>query len=280
MNTLNEIINKKVTTFLIDAAGVLYNDIGPIPGVSQAIHHLQDVGQVFVVTNNTTLYIDQISQKLAGNDITIDQKHIISSGLGLNNPEINQYLQQKNVYVFGREKSFPYVINAGCKALVSLDQAQCIVMTDTYQEQTDLHFTNLINFCTQNPHIPVICCNPDKRIMTDSGKYRYVIGHYAQLLADQVPLKVHWIGKPFANFTSTVQQILTSKHNIKLNQQVCFFDDNLENIKALAPPLNINGCLIKETGLSKHLDFSKLTNQLNYQPAFLLPKLTLPSATS
>ncbi|MCP4049257.1 MAG: hypothetical protein GY730_00935 [bacterium] len=241
----------KIRTFLLDACGVLYNDGGFFPGVSESVSRLLKYGEVFVVTNNTTNNIDQIEEKLLQNGVEIDKNNIISSGIGLKeDPHINSLVKNKAVYHFGRNGAEYYLTKAGSKKIVSdLYEAEVLVMSSNLVNNTVEEIEIIKEKISSRPDIPVICCNPDQYILSCTGSKKPVIGYYAGILSQKVRNPFYWIGKPHKNFSEVVGRILENR-NIELDKRVCFFDDNLENIINMKSCLGISGCCVTETGLS------------------------------
>jgi len=269
MNNLLDIIARS-DTFLLDASGVIYCDFTPIPGVQNAIAAMQAKGAVFVVTNNSFQDPVTISKSLESMGITIASTHIISSGHGLEHDEsMNVLVKDKNVFVFGAPTSYPYIYQAHCKNIVSTpEEADCIVMTSSYKDHTETLLDSIANFLKKNPHIPTICCNPDRLVRTKHG-LKPVIGFFAEKLSQTLGIDLHWIGKPYKNFSYVTKKLL-EKEGITLSKTVCFFDDNIENVQALQSDLGISGCLVKETGLAKDLD----TPRTKIPTDFIIPSLS------
>ena len=73
-----------IHTVLLDAAGTIYDDKGPYEGVVEALHTLQNDGVNFLLaTNNTTTSLPGIKVYMSNFEIDMEEKHIISSGLVL-----------------------------------------------------------------------------------------------------------------------------------------------------------------------------------------------------
>ncbi|MFC1751916.1 hypothetical protein ACFL96_00770 [Thermoproteota archaeon] len=269
MNTLH--------TFLVDAAGVLYTNAGTVPGSNKAVEAMKSRGNVFVLTNNTTLYVNELSQKLATHNIHIQPSHIISSGLGLKyDNQINALIKNKAAYVFGRSGSENYVVDAGCSKIVDdVAKAEVVVILSTKKENNEQAVEDLIQTLKANPPIPLICGNPDFYIMGIDGKRIPVIGYYCQKISEALNQPIHWVGKPKDNFTAVVGDLLMNQFNIKLDKGVCFFDDNCENLMKISRFLKISNCCVHETGLSQDIDFNKEELTLDQLPDFIIPQLSM-----
>lgn len=255
----------KIKTVLVDAFGVLYGESGIFPGVVSAIDFLnQQQIPVFLVTNNSSEYTDIIFQKLYSNGIAIPETHIISSGHGISETTaIRQLIFQKKVFVLGTRSSHHYIQLAQPGDIVSsVSDAQVIVLTAFMNDWEDHHtdFQAIIDHLSQYPNTPVICCNPDMHVMTDSGLYP-VVGSWALKLQQAYHVPVIWMGKPHSSFSWVVESRLKS-HGVQIDRSVCFFDDNPENVHQLASDLGILGGLVLNTGLSQGVDIAQLSPEL------------------
>lgn len=267
---LNELI-AQCHTFLLDASGVIYTDFEPIEGAVSCIKKMQAKGRVFVVTNNAFQDPTTISKHLEMMGITIPTTHIISSGHGLeHDATLNRLIKNRNVYVFGSETSHHYVKAASCMSIVNtLDHADCIVLTSSFKDHSEHLLNPIKDFLKTRPHIPIICCNPDRYVMTKHG-LKPVIGYFAEKLELELNNPFFWIGKPYENFSFVVQKMLEVQ-NISLSRTCCFFDDNLHNVAQLKNDLGILGCWVKDTGISKNSHQIPNSKQID----MIIPSLSL-----
>lgn len=251
---------KKIHCLLVDATGVLYSDVGPIPGIQDVITECQKTMPVFVVTNNSNNYVDDISRRLIKQGILIEEDHIISSGFGLSlNKEIYQVIEGKKVFVFGKEKSFPYVKKAAPSVIVSdPDQADVIVFTSSLKVGNESLKERVIQAVKSNPNIIMVCSNPDRFVRGISGEKIYVCGQTAEDVMMATRQHIMWVGKPLQNFSFVVQKFLKEK-GIAVNQNTLFIDDNPHNVIRLQDDLGVTGCCATGTGIYSFLkedDFS------------------------
>lgn len=255
-------------TFLIDASGVIYNEDGVIDTAPDCISFLQSIGNVFLVTNNSYMNPGIIEGHLNSKGIDLPKSNIISSGHGLKEDHsINQIIKNKKVYIFGRETSYEYVENADCKIIFNINNAEAIILTTSLREDTNEEYQKIKSFCLDNPKIPVICCNPDLYVKGIGNSLIKVIGYYGRQLEIDLNRQLAWIGKPYKNFSNIVKDRLEEK-NIAVDKHILFFDDNYLNVIALQRDIGISGCLVKDTGLSLHLDSeqrSDVHNNIAYQ---------------
>lgn len=272
--TLLSSIIDRYDTFLLDASGVIYSDYGPFKGTVDTIQQMQKKGHVFVVTNNSFQYMDTISEKLKNSNIHIPAENVISSGQGLSlDPEIKALIHNKCVYIYGSDNSKHYIWDAGAKELTDdITQADVIVMTASYKSDNDTHVAALKSEKQQRPHLPIICCNPDKVVLSKRG-IKPVVGHYAKVIEELTSSDVHWIGKPLQNFSTVVKHLLDKHHPHFYPERTCFFDDNIENVMRLKRDLNISGCWVKDTGIFKEDSAPELIQKYG-KPDYLIPVLS------
>ena len=243
-----------ISAFLLDASGVIYNDAGLIPGIQQAIQTAQEIAPVFLVTNNSYLYVQRIAEKLQDSQIHIESDHIISSGLGLSQyPPISDQLSGKNIFIYGQESSYQYVKDAPIKAIVATtEKADVIIIASSLSEPENTKTRRMIEtHLKHHPKTPIICCNPDRHVLGENGELKKVIGYDAEQIEKNTDIKIQWFGKPHQNYAMMVANML-EKQKIKLNQSVWFFDDNIENVINMKTYLGIEGCWVTDTGLGCH----------------------------
>lgn len=262
-------------TFLLDASGVIYNDYGPFEGTVETIQRMQDKGTVFVVTNNSFQYLDSISTKLREHNINIEPNNIISSGQGLAlAPDIKKIVADKCIYIYGSDNSKHYVLDAGAKELTEdITKADVVIMTASYKGDNTEHVEALKQEKQNRPSLPIICCNPDKVVLSKRG-IKPVVGHYAKVIEELTSSAVHWVGKPQENFSYVVRQILDKYHPNFNPKTTCFFDDNIENVMRLKKDLNISGSWVKDTGIFKDDQVSDLIQKYG-TPNYLIPVLAI-----
>jgi HAD superfamily hydrolase (TIGR01450 family) len=272
MNTLSDILTQH-TTFLLDASGVIYNDYGPFKKTPDAIKQMQKIGHVFVVTNNSFNSPQSISERLASQHIDIPPSHIISSGHGLYlDADIQSLLEKKTAFVYGSEDSHYYVQKANVAAITdTIKDADIIIMTASYAGDNSKELTIIQNELHRRPHLAIVCCNPDKVVMSKRG-LKPVIGHFAERLETLNNATVHWVGKPLRNFNNIVKHILEKTHAITIDTSVCFFDDNIENVQNMSKDIGISSCWVKNTGIFKDSEIAPLTDRFG-RPDYIIEQL-------
>jgi len=249
--TLSEIVGTNdIKVFLLDASGVLYNDLGPIEGISETVAKLQEIGNVFVLTNNSYFNPKLISQLLRKNGIKIAAQNILSSGNGLEiDPQINAIIRNKWVYVFGTETSYEYVENAGGKLTKDIAQCDTVALCASLKDNTQVEYDKVFLFLNTRQDISIVCCNPDRYVRGKQG-HKPVIGWWAEKLENELERPIKWIGKPLSNYSAMLERFLSRRLKQRPERnQIWYFDDNPENLKTMATDLGIQTCWVSETGL-------------------------------
>lgn len=266
--SLNYVLSLNPEVVLVDASGVLYNEHAPHPGVPDAIREIQRQKiPVMVVTNNTYNSPQGIERRLKQMEIHIPADNIISSGFGLSlDNETHNLVRDKRVYVFGSDESHYYVQQVSNVEIVEHpSDAEVVVLAATIENQVQ-RFNGLVEALAETS-VTVVCCNPDRYIMTESGRYP-VIGYYADRLADELNLPVFFVGKPHANFSKIVAESVKNRYNLNSFSGVFFFDDNPDNVRQLTRDTGIRGVLVQETGLAAEMPTQEIES---YQLEFAIP---------
>jgi len=258
LTSLDRLIDEAgITTFLVDASGVIYNETRFIDGIGDTISRLQEVGDVFVVTNNSYEFPTDISAHFREAGIRIDPARIISSGHGAKfDTTIRPNMVGKRVFVFGSSGSRQYLKDAGAEVVLAPQEANSIAMMASYATEAENmeQLGRLTKHLLAKPEIPVFCCNPDRIIRDQHGGTRYVAGHYADLLAADISQEIYWFGKPLDNFSNMLGTILSEQFGVVLDERVCMFDDNPENVVNISGVLGILGCCVTGTGIAGEWD--------------------------
>lgn len=256
-----DILESNPKGFLLDASGVIYGgDNIPFKGVKEIITKFQKKGPVYIVTNNAFHTEKLIRERLLEFGIDIEEKNILSSGSGLSkDPIFQKKIENKNVFIFGSPYSHHHVEKANPKAIVeTLEKADIIVMTSVTKESITQKFEDLFTYCNHTKKT-ILCCNPDQIIRVASG-HANVVGHYAKKLETELHIPIEWIGKPFKNFSTIVKNEIKKQIDKKDFQNVWFFDDNLENVRALEKDIQIQGAWVTETGIMFNKNTEKETS--------------------
>ena len=269
LTSIKNILEKKnYHTFLVDASGVIYTHHQLCHDANTTFSFLQQQGPTFLVTNNSYYYPPYIVDQLKAFDITINTSHIISSGFGLSqDPEILSLIKDKHIFFVGKHHSLQYLLDGGAIKSSSLDDAEGVVLAAATKEEAHELVPAIINWAKKHPLRPIICCNPDRHIVSSSGLYP-VIGTYASDIEQAIQRPILWHGKPFKNFSTIVHSTLTS-HDIPVDEGVLFFDDNLENVMALKQHCGISGCWVHGTGIQGNESLDLMQDQFGKPDAII-----------
>lgn len=232
--------NYRVGAALIDHSGVLSMKT-ILPNVDQTINWFRNHGiPTVLVTNNSFSSISTIQNALIDNRITMDI--IISSGMGLTqDPEIITRLTVP-FYLQGGPTSPEYLPDN--YVLSDAPNSNTIILAGNNRDTTWI--SEVIDTVRKRPR-PIICVNPDRIIRRPSGIVP-VIGTDAAHIELETGVPVHWFGKPHQNFSELVGKIL-KKNKIACDKSTWFFDDNIENVTAMARHLGISGAWVRDTGI-------------------------------
>lgn len=261
MRLLTKETFKTFQTYLFDASGVIYTDHGLVPHVDSVIKNCQNHAKVFLVTNNSYYYPTYIKSKLESNNIVLSLDSIISSGDVKYDNDIVSLIKNKRVYLLGDHKSEQYFLDAGCKELTSTLETADVIMLAAFLKHFPISLIDeIVDHCLSHPDKQIICCNPDRYVVGKNGLHP-VVGYYAEKIENQIGKSIIWFGKPFKNFSTIVKHHLQNV-NVPLNKDICFFDDNIDNVIAMQQHLGISGCWVKQTGIGAYFDtINSLTTQ-------------------
>lgn len=258
MTLVSEIIKKHgpLDFVLVDACGVLYNAAGSVPSAGDTWNRIKGLGiQPVVLSNNTSISIPHIAERLQSKGFEINEQDIISSGLSLHlDAHCQSLIRGKRVYNYGWDSSVPYIEDAG-GIISELDMAEAIICMASLKVDNEYAYEAIVAKLKSAPQTPVICANPDHHVWTPKGPYP-VVGYYAKRLETELGTPVYWIGKPYANFSQVVKGILSQRFDLS-SAKGLFFDDNPENLLALQRDLDIPGIVVRDTGLCQILPYRK-----------------------
>ena len=227
---------------------MIYNDLGVFEGARGVIQYCQTHNiPLYVMTNNATQSLSDISNHLHNKGLNIAPEQVISSGLGcLYIEKIKQCLAGKKTFVYGYESSKYYAEIAGANITNNVNDSEVIVMAASTGKSNYKVYQKCFAHLKSNPQLPVICINPDHYVMNSSGYYP-VMGFYAHQMQYQLNRKWEWVGKPFSVFSEIVSKILRDNGHDPTNLLFC--DDNPKNVKQLIWDLKCNSCVITKTGV-------------------------------
>ena len=130
IDSLKQLIDVKKTIVGLDAYGVIYNQSGVFEKAKKVIEYCQSNSvPVYVLTNNATQSLIDISNSLHRMGISIAPECIVSSGVGCYLlPTIKQQLEGRSTFVYGYKSSIYYAKKAGGIITDDVEKADAIVM--------------------------------------------------------------------------------------------------------------------------------------------------------
>jgi ribonucleotide monophosphatase NagD (HAD superfamily) len=265
--SLKSVLNAKPVVLGLDAYGVIYNDDGCFNHIHSVFDFCASNGiQIYIITNNVSQTPIEISNKLHHFGLAVSPDQVISSGCGCYElPHIKLLLNQKNVFVYGYPSSQFYAKKAGANIVDNPQKAEAIVLAASLGRSNFQLYHQVFNALVNAPTMPVICANTDHVIMNQKG-LKPVMGRYAHQMARQLNRNDwHWIGKPYSEFSTVVQAILTRHGHDPSNLVFC--DDNPNNARQIAHDLSATGVLISDTGIASCFDLDTDSNKGVFQLA-------------
>ncbi len=225
--------HQNIKMCLLDAAGVLYNhDSGLLSGVVSTIKWLQSKGVlVGLLTNNSMQSPLHIQKWLKNYGIELDLDAIFTSGLSvIYDPRLVSQIDDKRVYMVGRDSSIPYFEQAGAADITDQIETADIVaiMSHNGPGQPD-ELARLARVIHQQS-LPVVCCNTDRYIRMGDRRYE-VAGYFAQQLKRDHKVPIQWYGKPMRSFYMMVARLLKERYALAYDHHILYVDDLIANIR-------------------------------------------------
>ncbi len=250
ITSLSEILHGSRSILGLDAYGVLYNNLGlfdTIPAVFDFCNQHQI--PIYMMTNNATQSIPDISAKMRQFGCPIPDHQIISSGCGCYLIDhIKSILYQRSVFVYGYSSSRFYVEQAGGFIVESPADADVIVYAASQSVENHHMYKAVHDAIKLKPTMPLVCINPDHYVRNRNGFMR-VMGHYTHQMMHQLQRDdCIWMGKPYSSFSDLVRAVLIRDGHDP--SQLVFCDDNPLNVQQLTHDLNCRGVVITATGVA------------------------------
>lgn len=153
-------------TLLFDAYGVLIHNSGALPGASELINRLNQIGKPYLIlTNDASRLATTASARYQGYGLAITPERIFSAGSLLAGHFQQHHLTGKRCLVLGPEDSRQLVANAGGQPVVAGDDFEVLVVADEMGypllETVDTTLSALCRRLDQNLPIHLILPNPD-----------------------------------------------------------------------------------------------------------------------
>ncbi len=249
IDSLAGLLNASQPVLGLDAYGVLYNDRGLFDTIPDVFRYCNDHQiPIYMVTNNSTQSIPEISRKMSMLGVSLPEDRIISSGCGCYLlPELASKLAKQPVYVYGYPACRYYVEQAQGTVVEDPNDANVIVFAASQSTNNHLMYRAVHDALKLRPDMPVICINPDHYVRNAAGFMR-VMGYYAHQMQLQLGRDDWiWMGKPFSIFSDLVRQVLIRDGHDP--SQLIFCDDNPLNVRQLSHDLNCRGVVITKTGI-------------------------------
>jgi 4-nitrophenyl phosphatase len=194
---------QSIRTFLVDLDGVVYTGNTAIPGAAEFFRFLNATGRSFqCITNNSTLTAAQYVKKLAGMDIPVAEKQVLTS------PQATAvYLKERfgagaRVYPIGEEGLIRALLNEGFRLV---DERPDVVVCGLDRRLT---YDRLMRACFAiRDGAPLVATNPDLSLPTERG---FLPGNGATIAYLQAATGVtpSVVGKPEATMLEVAMNLL------------------------------------------------------------------------
>lgn len=256
LHRLNRVVDlvPKAAAFLVDSAGVLHSGREYLQLALCSLERFTTVAPTFLATNNVYETPKELQAKLLRKGVRLEESAVLSSGHGLMaNATLRGLIVKKRCYFLGREAASSYLCAVPDAMRVSDCREADVIILGSYDDDKQKPlFKELCYLAQHKPDCTWICLNPDRYIRFGLG-LKYVMGHFASLLAELAIGPFYWFGKPYENYSQYVKQVLKTEGITDLST-VVFFDDQLENVRALENQLGLIGCWVEDTGVcaNKH----------------------------
>lgn len=263
---LSELVNE-FDLFVLDGFGVLNVGASPVDGAADRIKQLRAAGRtVVVLTNGATSPAQKSVDKYAGWDMAFDDVTLVSSRDALIQG-LEEYKHDKLQWgvaatSFARIDEFP----VACELLEDDDAVYeaCdgFVLLSSL-DWNDARQARLIKALKKKPR-PVLVGNPDIVAPHPDG-LSLEPGWYAHALADELPIKPVFYGKPFGNAFDAVTQRFPDFDP----QRIAMVGDSPHTDILGGAAAGWRTVLIQKHGLCKSHDLESVFTQSGIRPDFV-----------
>ncbi|MCC2646480.1 MAG: family hydrolase [Rickettsiaceae bacterium] len=193
--------------FFIDVWGVVHDGYKPYPGTVDRLNKLLEEKKLFFVSNAPRPnYI--VSQKLKEHGIKINDSHVITSG-DVTRTHLSELGKEgKIIYHLGETTNTDILKDIDIKVTSNLEEADFLLLSIFLNEGASLEQFDSLFEQAVNLNIPVLCANPDKKIVKGAAgdSFVYCAGYFAEKI-EAMGGEVHYFGKPHKNiYDFAIQQ--------------------------------------------------------------------------
>ena len=265
IDSLQPLLDNKNTVLGLDAYGVIYNNHSVFDHALSVSKYCESHAiPLYLMTNNATQSVVEISNKLHEFGIKIGPDQVVSSGCGCYMlPDIQSFMQGKKVYVYGYTGSVYYPREAGGHIVDNVSDSDCIVMAASLGDQNHYVYRDCYHHLLANEQVDVVCINPDYYVANQDGLMP-VMGFYAHQMAVQLNRDWVWMGKPYSTFSDLVAHVL--KRDGHCVTDLIFCDDNPLNVQQMIQDLGCRGCVITQTGVYSKYQLEYVVKDEYYLP--------------
>ena len=186
-------LTERYSVILFDAYGVLANSDLVVPGATEAIRHLNEIGKpYFVLTNDASALPETRSARYQRLGLSIDSKRIITSGSLLSGYFHEHRLEGLRCVVLGPADSAKYVESAGGVVVSCEGDFEAVVIGDQsgypLLEAGRSVLSNLFRLIDSGRPPMLILPNPDLIYPSGDG-FAFASGTVAQMFESALALR-------------------------------------------------------------------------------------------
>ena len=203
---LREIL-KNYDALIFDIWGVLYDGVGPYPGVVAFLNDIIDIGKRVIFLSNNPRPSDIISGKFADMGVNMEKAKVYTSGDAFReqliswDDEVFQNLGKK-CYHLGADRNQDILRDMKIDLTDDINQADFLLITAFINENEDLKMHDDLLQKAVKLNIPGICPNPDLTAH-QVDKIIYCPGTFSKRY-EAMGGVVHYYGKPALRMFNSV----------------------------------------------------------------------------
>ncbi|UDL93023.1 TIGR01459 family HAD-type hydrolase [Lichenihabitans sp. PAMC28606] len=274
---LDEIMTR-FDAFLIDQYGVMHDGKTPYPGAVEAMSRLTAAGKIVIVLTNSGKRTGPNMARIEAIGFPRSSySSLVSSGevtwQGLRTGAFGEPFEAGcRVHIIGKQGDDYGLDGLDLIVVAEPESADFIVMAGSDCPRTSLdHYSNMLVAAAAR-HVPALCANPDRMMLTNEGP-QPSSGAIAAVY-ETLGGRVTYVGKPFG---AIYRHAAKSVGNDPA--RVLCIGDSLEHDVLGGESAGFKTALVR-TGLLQDIDDATLRDMLassSHKPTYVLPSLSLTS---
>jgi len=247
-------IEDRFDALILDLWGVVMDGTDPYPGAADCLRALRRAGKRVVLLSNAPRRESVVAERLAGMGIGRDlYDHIVSSGeasyqaLARRDRPPFDTLGRRYLYM-GPERDRGLLDGLDYEA-APVDRADFVLVTGVVDDSDGLDRYHGDLAAAAARHLPLVCTNPDRVVVRQSGQRVLCAGAQAALYEDEFGGAVHYFGKPHPGVYEVCFEILEGVSRAR----ILAVGDNLETDIRGAAALGLGTVLVQGGVLAEPL---------------------------